>query len=322
MVTPKQPDRPAIDAAAERIRPHVVRTPLVPLNYPVAGADVYLKLESLQPVGAFKIRPAANAILSHRPETPGCGVCTASSGNMALGVAYMARELSLPATVYLPREAASIKVAALEKLGATIRTLGDREWWQVLTDRASDESGALFVHPVADDAVIAGNATIGLEIIEDLPDVETVLVPFGGGGLATGIASALAAAGSAARIIGVESDHCAPLAAAFAANGPVQVPAESSFVSGIGVGRVLEEMWPLVRSLVHGTALVHAREITAAIRLLCERHRIIIEGAGAAPVAAALAGRGGRGKVVCVVSGGNLDTRYLVDILDGNPPQP
>ena len=305
-----------------RLREYAVRTPLIPLNADGAGAEIHLKPENLQPVGAFKIRPAANAVLSMTPEARRHGVCTASSGNMAQGVAYVARRLKIPATVAVPQDAAATKVAALRRLGAVIRMLEDREWWRVLTERGSPELRGRFVHPVADEAVIAGNATVGLEIIEDLPDVETILVPFGGGGLAAGIASAVRALGSTARVVGVESDHCTPLTAALAAGRPVSVAMKPSFVSGIGVGRILEEMWPLIRTLVDGTAVVSAEEIGAAIRLLFERHRFIAEGAGAAPVAAALAGRGGRGKTVCVISGGNIDERYLLDVLDGRVPGP
>jgi threonine dehydratase len=304
------------------VRPYVVRTPLIPLNVACEGAEVYLKLESLQPVGAFKIRPAANAILCGLPLALEHGVCTASSGNMAQGVAYVARRLKVPATVMLPQDAAPNKVAALRSLGAAIRTLDDQAWWQVLDDHGSSTIPGLFVHPVADDAVIAGNATVGLEILEDLPDVSTILVPVGGGGLATGIASAVKASGSAARVLGVESDHCMPLRAAFDAGRPVAVPVTPSFVSGIGVGRVLEEMWPLLRRLLDGAVAVQEQGIVAAIRCMFERHRIIAEGAGAAPVAAALAGQAGKGKVVCVVSGGNLDMRYLLDILEGRMPRP
>lgn len=309
------PDMEDVRMAADRVRPYVVRTPLLPLNAGPTGREIHIKLENLQPIGAFKVRPAANAIVKGGGKSLAAGVYTASSGNMAQGVAYVARRLGIPATVLLTRDAAATKVSSLQRLGAKIRTLDDDVWWRVLADRGCAGIPGLFVHPVADPAVVAGNATIGLEILEDFADVDTVLVPFGGGGLSTGIAAALRAAGSNARVFGVESDHCTPLAAALNAGEPVSVPAKPSFVSGIGVGTVLPEMWPLVRELLAGAVVAHEHEIVDSVRLLFERHRIIAEGAGAAPVAAALAGRAGGKRIVCVISGGNLDDRYLLDIL-------
>jgi len=311
----------AIRAAAERIRGLALRTPLIHLNHDDAPAEIYLKMENLQPIGSFKIRPAASAILNAPPERIAQGVYTASSGNMAQGVAYAAKQLDIAATVVLPEDAAANKVEALRRLGATIKFLPDQEWWRVLEERGHPDISGHFVHPVADADVMAGDATVGLEIIEDLPDVDTVVVPFGGGGLATGIGSALRALGSQARALGAESDHCMPLAAALEAGNPVQLPIQPSFVSGIGVGRVLDEMWPVVAELIPGAVCASAQEIAATIRLLFERHRVIAEGAGAASVAAALAGRAGHGKVVCVISGGNLDAKYLIEILNGRIPQ-
>lgn len=322
MISLNPPGLEAIRSAADRLRPHVVRTPLIRLDVEVEHTEIYLKMENLQPIGAFKVRPAANAILNAAAELTGEGVYTASSGNMAQGVACIARTLGIAATVLLPKDAAATKVASLERLGAKICFLEDAEWWQVLANHGDSSITGMFIHPVANADVIAGDATVGLEIHEDLPDVDTVLVPFGGGGLSTGIASALRAVGSEARVLGAESDHCAPLTAALAAGEPVAVPITPSFISGIGVGRVLDEMWPLLRQLIHGTVVASTTEIVAAIRLLCERHRIIAEGAGAAPVAAAMAGRGGTGKIVCVISGGNLNDAYLVDILQGRIPTP
>jgi len=322
VISLKPSSREEILAAAERVKPYVVRTPLVRLNVDVAQSEIYLKMENLQPIGAFKVRPAANTILNAAPELTTEGVYTASSGNMAQGVAYIARMLGLAATVLLPEDAAATKVRSLERLGARIRFLAGEKWWQVLADYGDPGIKGLFIHPVANPDVICGNATVGLEIHQDLPDVDTVLVPFGGGGLSTGIASALRAAGSNARVLGAESDHCAPLAAALEAGEPVALPIEASFITGIGVGRVLDEMWPLIRQLIDGAAVASTEEIVAAIRLLCERHRIIAEGAGAAPVAAALAGRAGKGKIVCVISGGNLDDNYLIDIMRGKIPNP
>lgn len=312
----------AVRAAADRLKSVAIRTPLIPLNMEDAPAEIYLKLENLQPIGTFKVRPAASAILNAPRDKVADGVYTASSGNMAQGVAYTAKVLGIPASVLLPENAAANKVEALKRLGANIHYLPDKEWWQVLTDHGHPDIPGLFIHPVADADVIAGDATVGLEIFEDLPEVETVVVPFGGGGLSTGIASALKALNSNARVLGAESDHCAPLTAAFDKGAPVEIPIQPSFVSGLGVGRVLEEMWPLVSTLIDAAVVATAEEIVDVIRLLFERHRFIAEGAGAAPVAAAIAGRAGTGKIVCVISGGNLNINYLIDILNGKVPEP
>jgi threonine dehydratase len=310
-----------IRAASARLRDLAVRTPLLRLNVENAPAEIYIKMENLQPIGSFKIRPAGSAILNAPNEQVADGVYTASSGNMAQGVAYAARQLGVQATVLLPHNAAAVKVAALKRLGATIRHLPDDEWWRVISDHGHPEIPGKFIHPVASQDVLAGDGTVGLEIFEDLPDVDTVLVPFGGGGLACGIASAFRELNPKVRVMGSESAHCAPLIAALDAGRPVQLPCPPTFISGIGVGKVLDEMWPLVKKLLHGAVIAEVDEIVNVIRILLERHRVLAEGAGAAPVAAALAGQGGNGKVVCVISGGNLDGKYLVDILEGRTPQ-
>ncbi|MFT5132915.1 MAG: threonine dehydratase [Gammaproteobacteria bacterium] len=309
-----------LHAAAQRIKSVINRTPLIKLNVQDAPAEIYLKMENLQAIGSFKIRPGASVILNVEKEKIADGVYTASSGNMAQGVAYAAREAGVAATVLLPQNAAANKVAAIERLGASIRFMKDEEWWQVLKDHGHPEIKGLFIHPVANQDVLAGDATVGLEIIEDLPDVDTVLVPFGGGGLACGIASAFRALGSPARVLGAESLHCAPLEAALSAGKPLDLPVVPSFISGIGIGHVLDEMWPLIEDLVTGSVVASLEEIANSIKILFERNRIIAEGAGASGVASALAGRGGTGKVVCVISGGNLDEKYLIDILQGRVP--
>jgi len=305
--------------ATARLHGLATRTPVTRLGVD-SPAEIYLKLENLQPISSFKIRPSANAILSLSPSDRARGVYTASSGNMAQGVAYVAHELGIPSRVLLTANAAANKVASLERLGAELRTLADDEWWRVIDEHGHPEETGSFIHPVSNQDVLAGDATIGLEILEDVPDVDTVLVPFGGGGLASGIASVVHELRPSAKVIGVEPDYCAPLAAALESGSPIALPFVSTFVVGIGVGRVVEDMWPLVRRVIDGACAVSLEEIADAIRLLCERQRIIAEGASAAPVAAALAGRGGRGKVVCVVSGGNLDTEHLVAILKGRVP--
>jgi threonine dehydratase len=306
-----------IRAAGERIGGTVIHSPLVRLwlDHP---AEIYLKLENLQPIGSFKLRGATNAIrlLSH--EQLAHGVYTASAGNMAQGVAWSARELGVPCTVVMPDSAPLTKVQAVTRLGARIIALPYDEWWNVLATRGREGIEGTFVHPVADRAVIAGNGTIGLEIIEDMPDVSAVLVPFGGGGLVSGVATAVRALAPNARVYGCEVETSTPLTAAFGADEPVLVERTPSFVDGIGGRGVLPDMWPMVRELVHGALVASLDEVRAAVRLLVERVRVVAEGAGAASVASAVAGRAGsHGKIVCVVSGGNIDPTVLAEILGG-----
>ena len=315
----RPPTLEEVQGAAERLAPFVSRTPLVRLQSD-GPSKIFLKLENLHPIGSFKIRPAGSAIAQRIDDTVDGGVYTASSGNMAQGVAFVARALGIPATVLLTNNAAATKVAGLERLGARIRYLSDTEWWDAIHDHGHPDERGLFVHPVASRDVLAGDATVGLEIYEQLPEVDTVLVPFGGGGLATGIASAMRALKPSVLVLGAESDHCAPLTAAIEAGEPVETTIRPSFLQGIGVGRVLGEMWPLVKDLLAGAVVAQEREIVDAIRFLCERHHVIAEGAGAAGVASALAGRASEGNVVCVVSGGNLDRDDLLDILRGRTP--
>jgi threonine dehydratase len=249
------------------------------------------------------------------------GVYTASAGNMAQGVAYCARRRRIPCSVVVPDTAAPTKLAAIERLGARIHAVPHAEWWDVLVTRRHPRfEGQLFVHPVADRGVVAGNGTIGCEIAEQLPDVDAVVVPYGGGGLATGIATALRALRPRARVIACEPDTAAPLAASLAAGEPREVAFTPSFVDGCGGRAVLAEMWPAVRRLLAGSVAMPLRAIADAVKLLAERARVVAEGAGAIPVAAALAGKAGGGKVVCVVSGGNIDGARLAAILRGEVP--
>jgi len=239
---------------------------------------------------------------------------------MGQGVAWCARKLGVPCTVVVPSHAPETKLAALERLGAKVVKVPFDEWWRAMVEHRHPGIEGLFVHPVSDPAVIAGNGTTGLEILEDLPNVDTILVPFGGGGLSIGIATAVKARKPGTRVIGCEVETAAPLSAAFAAGSPREIEYTASFVDGIGARGVLDEMWPLVRERLDGAVVSSLQEIAAAIRLLVERVRVVAEGAGAASVAAALAGRGGTGRIVCVVSGGNLDTAKLATILGGGVP--
>jgi threonine dehydratase len=309
-----------VRAAAARLRGAVVRTPLVRLNVEPAPAEIYLKLENLQPIGSFKLRGAGNALLTADPGRLSRGVYTASAGNMAQGVAWWARRLGVTCSVIVPEHAPQTKLLAVERLGArTLKVPFDR-WWQTLVEREYPGMEGVFVHPVSDPAVIAGNATIGLEILEDLPDVDAVLVPYGGGGLSCGIASAARALRPEARIYACEVETAAPLAAALRLGGPQSIDYRPSFVDGIGGKAVLAEMWPLAQQLLDGSLVVTLAEVASGIRLLVERNRVVAEGAGATSVAAAIRGLGGTGKVVCVVSGGNIDSDRLTRILQGDLP--
>jgi threonine dehydratase len=308
---------PTIDdvrAARDRIAPTVNATPLIRLTVDSPN-EIYLKLESLQPIGSFKLRGATNAMRMLSSEELSKGVYTASAGNMAQGVAWGARALGVPCSVIMPSSAPRTKVDAVERLGAKIVSLPYDEWWQTLADHGREGMTGTFIHPVADRAVMAGNGTIGLEIVEQLPDVDEVLVPFGGGGLVSGIATAVRALAPNATIYGCEVGTSTPLSAALAAWGPVVVERTPSFVDGIGGRGVLPEMWPIVSRLVNGALVAPLADVVRAVRTLVERARIVAEGAGATPVACALA-RGESGtKTVCVVSGGNIDLKTLIELL-------
>jgi threonine dehydratase len=306
-----------IEAARERIAGAAVRTPLVRLHVDEAPAEIYLKLENLQPINSFKTRGATNAIMTASADERAKGLVTASAGNMAQGVAWAARELGLPATIAVPEHAPEAKLAAIERLGGQVIKLPYDDWWNVIITSHLDGVEGLFVHPVQDPAMMAGNGTIGLEILEDLPDPDAVVIPYGGGGLTAGIASAIRALRPQARIVTAEPETGAALAAALAAGHPVSVDYTASFVDGAGSRRVLDSMWPLVAPLVDDAVAIPVGEAAAAVRTLAERARVIAEGAGALAPAAALSGRAGTGKVVCVVSGGNINLGKLAEILNG-----
>jgi len=310
-------DLAEIEAARARIAGAVVRTPLVRLHVADAPAEIYLKLENLQPINSFKIRGATNAVMLAPASARAKGLVTASAGNMAQGVAWTARELGVPATIVVPDHAPEAKLAAIERLGGQVLKIPYDAWWDVIVTSHLDGLEGLFVHPVQDPAVMAGNGTIGLEILEDLPDPDAVVIPYGGGGLTTGIASAVKALRPGTRIITAEPDTAAALAAALPAGHPAEVDYRPSFVDGSGSRRVLDSMWPLVAPLVDEALAIPVAEVAAAVRTLAERVRVIAEGAGALAPAAALSGRAGTGKIVCVVSGGNINLGKLAEILGG-----
>ena len=304
-----------IEAARARIADDAIRTPLVRLELGGGGAEVYLKLENLQPIGSFKIRGAANAIRAAAPAVREQGLVTASAGNMAQGVAWVARELGLPATIAVPEHAPQAKLEAIARLGGRVLKLSYDDWWQAIVTGRVDGIAGLFVHPVCDEGVIAGNGTIGLEILEDLPDPDAVVIPYGGGGLTVGVASAVKALRPQANVYTAEPATGAALVAARRAGGPVDVEYRASFVDGAGSRRVLDAMWPRVAPLVDDAFAVATADAAAAVRVLAERAHVIAEGAGALALAAALAGRAGSGKIVCIVSGANIDPARLAEIL-------
>jgi threonine dehydratase len=302
------------------LRGVAVRTPLVPLPLD-GGAEILLKLELLQPVNSFKIRGAGNAILQASDADLRNGVLTASAGNMAQGVAFAARLRGVPATIVVPEHAPQTKVAAIERLGGTVIRVPYDEWWQVLVDGRYEGAGGLFVHPVDNPFVMAGNGTIGLELLEQSLDFDAVVVPYGGGGLVTGIASAVKAARPGVKVYAVEPETGAPVTATLAAGTPTAVDYTPSFVDGSGSRALIPGVWAHASQLLDGAFALPTAETAAAVRLLAERVRVIAEGAGALSVAAATGGRiEGARKIVCIVSGGNIDAAVLGRILVGEQP--
>jgi threonine dehydratase len=305
LIDPLTPEE--MEAARARIAGFALRTPLVPMQ----GGRTFLKLECLQPTGSYKIRGAANLL---RSRAPSGRIVSASAGNFGQALASAARLQRLPATIHVPDNAARVKVDNLKRLGAEVREHSHGEWWRIMETRETGGEGAFF-HPVCEREVIAGAATIGAEILEDLPDVEAVLIPVGGGGLACGIAQAVRLNRPGCRILAVETETAQPLKSALEAGAPVSVPRTPSFVDGMGSTRVLDAMWPLLRRLVDEVVVVSLAEVEAAIRRLAAEHHVVAEGAGAAAVAAAE--KAGIDRSVAIVSGGNIDRAQLIRILAG-----
>ena len=304
-----------IRSAAEVLAPYIIRSPLLQLKPGGRSSEILLKLENLQAIGAFKVRPMGNALLNADSASLQKGAYTASSGNAGLGLAWMANELGLAATVYAPDTAPAEKLAAIRDLGADLQFLTADEWWQTILNGGHPDDPGVYVDAVRDPSAMAGNGTIGLEIIEQAPDIDTVIVPFGGGGLSCGIAAAIRPLKPDTRIIVAESDAATPLTAALQAGRPVTVQTRPSFISGAGAPSVLEEMWPLVSELVDDTVVVPVADVAKAIKLLFEGNKVIAEGAGAIALAAALASDGKFGNSVCIVSGGNIDPDIMASIL-------
>jgi threonine dehydratase len=305
----------AIEDARRVIAKSAIRTPLVHLNVSTAPAEIYLKLENLQPIGSFKIRGAANAIARLSPEKLERGVVTASAGNMAQGVAWCARELGIPCTVIAPATAPETKINAIERLGGRVIKVSFEEWWRAFQERVYPGVEGAFIHAFDDLDVMAGNGTIALEILEDLPDPDAVVIPWGGGGLTCGVASALRQLRPACKIFAAEVATAAPLAASLAAGAPTQVDYVASWVDGIGAKAIFPQMFERAQALIDGSLVADLDAVAGALRLMVQHNHIVAEGAGACPVACALSGQAGIGKIVCVVSGGNIDVQKLRQIL-------
>src|SRR5438128_5208779 len=310
-----------IREARERIKNSIVRTPLVRLNVDDAPASIFLKLENLQPTSSFKVRGVCNALaLSGRASK---GVYTVSAGNMAQALAWQAKEIGIPCSVIVPDNAPGTKIQGIKRYGARIIPLGFDEVWEVVKNHGYDpleREGWNFIHPFADARMIAGNGTIGFELLEDIPDLDSVVVPFGGGGLSAGIAIAVKSQNPKVRVYACERETAAPLPASYSKGSAQEINRTPSFVDGIGGKSVVPEMWKLVRPLLEGSIVVSLKETASALRLILERNRVLAEGAGAASVAAALTGKAGLERVACIVSGGNIDPEKLVTIVHGGIP--
>ena len=294
------------EQARRNIAPIALRTPLLRCNTD-DPAGLYLKLENLQPIGSFKIRGAANVMALTPRQELDRGVLTASAGNMAQGVAFCARRLGIPATIIAPDTAPATKTLAVERMGGRVIKVPFADWWRTFETRSYPGVNATFIHAFDDPHVMAGNGTIAFELLEDLPDVDAVVIPWGGGGLSCGIASVLRALAPRVRIYAAEIETAAPLAPSLAAGQPRTVEYTPSFVDGIGSKTVFASMFERARGLLDGSLVVTLKEAAAAMKLVAERNRVIIEGAAACAVAAALSGRAGSGKIVAIVSGGNID---------------
>jgi threonine dehydratase len=304
-----------IDDAATHVYEAAIRTPLIRLNYD-GPAEIYLKLECLQPIGAFKIRGAYNAVRLLPEEQRRQGVWTVSAGNAAQGVALAAKKAGVPCKVLVMDTAPQAKLDAVRRLGGEIVQATYDQCWKALEARAHPAMSGIFVHPFEDDDFIAGNATAGLEILEDLPDVDAVVAGFGGGGLSCGIAAALKEHGSKAKVFAAEPETAAPLAYSLAQGSPQYFPNwKASFVDGCGGKSVFPRMWDIAHHLLAGSIVVTLEEVREAMKIVALRNHVIAEGAAGCAVAAGLSGKCGSGKVVCVVSGGNIDLSVFTKLM-------
>ena len=304
-----------IEEARERIAATVLRTPLVKLDAG-GGREIYLKLENLQPTNAYKIRGGANAVAKLSDQDRARGVWTISAGNAGQGVAYAAREFGVPCSVVAIETAPQTKLDRMRALGATIVPVSYEDAWVAAETHAFEGMEGTFVHPFDNHDFIAGHGTMGLEIIEDLPEVRTVIAAIGGGGLITGVGSAVKALRPDAKIIGAEPETASPYAYSLSHGGPQRFPGwQASFVDGAGGKSVTERMWQRMQAVVDGTVTVTLDQTGDAMRLMAEKARVIAEGAGALALAAALSDQTLEGPIVCVVSGGNIDLGKFAEMV-------
>jgi threonine dehydratase len=305
-----------IEEARERIAGTVLRTPLVKLDAGAGAPEIYLKLENLQPTNAYKIRGGANAVARLSDEERARGVWTISAGNAGQGVAYAARAFGVPCTVVAIETAPQTKLDRMRALGAEIVPVSYEIAWRAAEAHEFEGMDGTFIHPFDNHDFIAGHGTMGLEIVEELPEVRTVIAAIGGGGLITGVGSAVKALKPDVKVIGAEPETAAPYAYSLAHGGPQRFPGwEASFVDGAGGKSVTERMWQRMQQVVDGTIIVTLGETRASMRLIAEKARAVAEGAGALALAAALTGKAGEGPIVCVVSGGNIDLDKFAELV-------
>jgi threonine dehydratase len=317
MIEPVRPIALAdIEAARTRIASTVLRTPLVRLDLGASGPDIRLKLENLQPTNAYKIRGAANAVANLSDEARSRGVWTVSAGNAGQGVAYAARAAGIPCTVIAIETAPRTKLDRMAALGARIIPVSYDDAWQAVTDHQFAGMDGTFIHPFDNHDFIAGHATMGFEILEDAPDVRTVIAPIGGGGLISGVGSGIKAKAPHVKVIGAEPETAAPFALSLSEGGPRRFSDwQASFVDGAGGKSITPRMWERMTPVADGTITVTLDQTRDALRLLAEKARVVAEGAGALSLAAALTGEAVEGPIVCVVSGGNIDLAKFAELV-------
>ncbi|NVD41857.1 pyridoxal-phosphate dependent enzyme [Ensifer sp. HO-A22] len=320
MIAPHRPTPAEIVEARECIAPHVPRTPLVRLDLGLADRQIFLKLETLSPIGAFKLRPALNAVLSRDPTALRNGVAVTSSDNMAYGMAWAARLIGVPMVAYMYRGAPQTKIDGVRDLGGEVRFVSAETWWDYIVGADRPDAPELLINPVTNQAVLAGNGSIGMEILEDLPEVNVVFTPYGGGSMTTGVASAVKATSDRCRVFAVEDDSAAPVCAALEAGRIVTIETRPSFIKSIGAPSLVPQLWPVARELIDGAIAISPAQVTDAMRLLFRKAKIVAEGAGAASLAAAISRPDLKGNIVCVISGGNIDAAAYSTVLAGGIP--
>ena len=306
-----------IKEARTRIEKMIVRTPLVRLELGSGYPDIRLKLESLQPINAYKLRGAANAVGMLSDAERKKGVWTVSAGNAGQGVAYAARHAGIPCTVVAIETAPVSKLERMRALGAKLILVSYADAWRIVNERVHPDIDGTFIHPFDDNHFIAGHATMGLEIMEDCPEAEAVICGIGGGGLITGVGTAVKAIKPSIRVYGAEPETACPMAISLKAGSPQKFPEwQASFVDGAGGQSVFPRMWERMKPIISDSIVVTLDEVKRSLRIMAEKTRVISEGAGGLPLAAALTGKAGQGRIVCVVSGGNIDLSRFCEIVN------